>query len=302
MMHIPERSIERKEQILSKQKVLTPTKITWNKLKRNNLAIFGTIILIFLILLSIIAPIISPYGRDTVDLLNIESAPTAKHILGTDELGRDIFTRIIYGGQVSLSVGVFATLIQLTIGITLGAIAGYLGGITDKIIMRFVDIIMCFPFMVIAITIASILGPSIWNVMIIIGILGWPKIARIVRAEILSLKEREFIEAAKALGLDSKDIILKHIIHNIYAPIIVYGTLGIAQGILSEASLSFLGMGVKQPQPSWGNMLSAAQNMRVLQSEWWLWVPPGVLVFLTIISINFLGDGLRDALDPKIKA
>ena len=292
----------KEEEILSKQKVLTPAKITWNKLKRNKLAVFGTIILSLLILLSIIAPIISPYGRDTVDLLNIESVPTAKHILGTDELGRDIFTRIIYGGQVSLSVGVLATIIQLAIGITLGAIAGYFGGIADKIIMRFVDIIMCFPFMVIAITIASILGPSIWNVMIIIGILGWPKIARIVRAEILSLKEREFIEAAKALGLDSKDIILKHIIHNIYAPIIVYGTLGIAQGILSEASLSFLGMGVKQPQPSWGNMLSAAQNMRVLQSEWWLWVPPGLLVFLTIISINFLGDGLKDALDPKIKA
>lgn len=285
-----------------KGKVLTPSKIAWNKLKRNKLAVFGTIVLILLFLLSIVAPIISPYGRDTVDLLNIESAPTAKHILGTDELGRDIFTRLIYGGQVSLSVGVFATLIQLAIGITLGAIAGYFGGITDKIIMRFVDIVMCFPFLVIAITIASILGPSIWNVMIVIGILGWPKIARIVRAEILSLKEREFIEAAKALGLDSKDIILKHIIHNIYAPIIVYGTLGIAQGILSEASLSFLGLGVKQPQPSWGNMLSAAQNMRVLQSEWWLWIPPGLFVFLTIISINFLGDGLRDALDPKTKS
>ncbi|OOM82090.1 glutathione transport system permease protein GsiD [Clostridium puniceum] len=287
---------------VSREKALTPAKITWNKLKRNKLAVFGAVILSFLILLSVIAPIISPYGRDTVDLLNIESAPTAKHILGTDELGRDIFTRLIYGGQVSLSVGVLATLIQLGIGITLGAIAGYFGGITDKVIMRFVDIIMCFPFMVIAITIASILGPSIWNVMIIIGILGWPKIARIVRAEILSLKEREFIEAAKALGLDSREIILKHIIHNIYAPIIIYGTLGIAQGILSEASLSFLGMGVKQPQPSWGNMLSAAQNMRALQSEWWLWIPPGLLVFLTIISINFLGDGLRDALDPKTKS
>lgn len=286
---------------VTKNKVLTPSKIVWNKLKRNKLAVFGAIILILLVLLSIVAPIISHYGRDSVDLLNIESAPSANHILGTDELGRDIFVRLIYGGQVSLSVGVLATFIQLAIGITLGAVAGYFGGIRDKVIMRFVDIIMCFPFMVIAITIASILGPSIWNVMIIIGILGWPKIARIVRAEILSLKEREFIEAAKALGLDSKDIILKHIIHNIYAPIIVYGTLGIAQGILSEASLSFLGMGVKQPQPSWGNMLSAAQNMRVLQSEWWLWIPPGLLVFLTIISINFLGDGLRDALDPKTK-
>jgi peptide/nickel transport system permease protein len=287
---------------VSKEKVLTPSKIVWNKFKKNKLAVFGIIILVLLILLSIIAPIISPFGRDTIDLLNIESAPSISHILGTDELGRDVFTRLIYGGQVSLSVGVLATIIKLVIGITLGSIAGYFGGITDKVIMRFVDIIMCFPFLVIAITIASILGPSIWNVMIIIGILGWTGIARIVRAEILSLKEREFIEAAKALGLDSKDIILKHVVHNIYAPIIVYGTLGIAQGILSEASLSFLGMGVKQPQPSWGNMLSAAQNMRVLQSEWWLWIPPGLLVFLTIISINFLGDGLRDAFDPKLRS
>ncbi|AQR94096.1 oligopeptide ABC transporter permease [Clostridium saccharoperbutylacetonicum] len=287
---------------MAKEKVLSPAIIALKKLKRNKLAIFGSVVLIILILLAIIAPIISPYGRDTVDLLNIEAAPTAKHILGTDELGRDVFVRLIYGGQVSLSVGVVAIVIQLAIGITLGAIAGYLGGIADKIIMRLVDMVLCFPFLVIAITMASILGPSIWNVMIIIGILGWPKITRIVRAEILSLKEREFIEAAKALGLDSKDIILKHLIHNIYAPIIVYGTLGIAQGILYESFLSFLGMGVTQPQPSWGNMLTAAQNMRVLQSEWWLWIPPGVCVFLTIVSINFLGDGLRDALDPKIKA
>lgn len=287
---------------MTKEKVLSPARIALNKLKRNKLAIFGSVVLIILILLAIIAPIISPYGRDTVDLLNIESAPTAQHILGTDELGRDVFVRLIYGGQVSLSVGVVAIIIQLVIGIALGAIAGYFGGIADKVIMRLVDMVLCFPFLVIAITMASILGPSIWNVMIIIGILGWPKITRIVRAEILSLKEREFIEAAKALGLDSKDIILKHLIHNIYAPIIVYGTLGIAQGILYESFLSFLGMGVTQPQPSWGNMLTAAQNMRVLQSEWWLWIPPGLCVFLTIVSINFLGDGLRDALDPKIKA
>lgn len=286
---------------MAKGKVLSPARIAWNKLKRNKFAVFGAVILIILMLLAIIAPIISPYGRDTVDLLNIEAAPTAKHILGTDDLGRDVFVRLIYGGQVSLSVGIVAIIIQLAIGITLGAIAGYFSGIIDKIIMRFVDMVLCFPFLVIAITMASILGPSIWNVMIIIGILGWPKIARIVRAEILSLKEREFVEAARALGLDNKDIILRHLIHNIYAPIIVYGTLGIAQGILYESFLSFLGMGVTQPQPSWGNMLTAAQNMRVLQSEWWLWIPPGLCVFLTIVSINFLGDGLRDALDPKIK-
>lgn len=287
---------------MSKKKILTPSEIAWDKLKNNKLALFGFIVLIIIMLIALLAPVIAPYNRDAIDLLHIESAPSGKHILGTDDLGRDVFTRLIYGGRISLSVGVVATAIELIIGVTLGAISGYFGGWIDKIIMRLVDIIMCFPFMVIAITMASILGPSIWNVVIIIGVLGWTGITRIVRAEILSIKQREFIEAAKAIGLDSKDIILKHIIHNIYAPIIVYSTLGIASGILSEAALSFLGMGVKSPQPSWGNMLSAAQSMRVLQSEWWLWMPPGIMVFLTIISINFLGDGIRDALDPKLKA
>jgi peptide/nickel transport system permease protein len=287
---------------MSKDKTLTPSKIAWQKLKNNKLAIFGLSIIIVLIIVTLLAPIITSFDRDSVDLLNIESNPSGKHILGTDELGRDVFTRLIYGGRVSLSVGIVATMIELIIGITLGTISGYFGGAIDKIIMGLVDIIMCFPFMVIAITMASILCLSIWNVIIIIGILDWTKITRIVRAEVLAIKQREFIEAAKATGLNNKDIILKHIIHNIYAPIIVYGTLGIAHGILSEAGLSFLGLGVKQPQPSWGNMLSAAQNMRVLESEWWLWMPPGIMVFLTIISINFLGDGLRDALDPKLKA
>lgn len=284
------------------KKEISPGKIAWNRLKKNKLAIFGFAILAIFLILAVVAPAISPYNRDAVDLYMLEEAPKGDHFLGTDDIGRDVFTRLIYGGRISLGVGVAATTLQLIIGITLGAAAGYYGKWVDIIIMRLVDIIMCFPFFVIAISAAAIMGPSVWNVIIIIGALQWTNIARIVRAEILSLKQREFVEAARALGLNGREIITKHLLPNILAPIIVYATLGIANGILLEAGLSFLGLGVKQPQPSWGNMLSAAQSMRVLQNEWWLWLPPGAMVFLTVLSINFLGDGLRDALDPKLKS
>lgn len=166
--------------------------------------------------------------------------------------------------------------------------------------MRIVDTIMCFPFFVIAITVAALAGPSVWNVILIIGLLQWTGVARIVRAEILSIKQSEFIEAARAMGLNSFEIIINHLLPNTLSPVIVNATLAVAQGILMEAGLSFLGLGVKQPEPSWGNILSAAQSMRVLQYEWWLWIPAGVLVFLSVLSINFVGDGLRDALDPKM--
>jgi len=283
------------------EKGLSPWKLGLDRLKKNKLAMLGLIILFITIVVSIFAPIITGYDRDAIDTANSYKAPSAEHWLGTDELGRDTFTRLIYGGRISLSVGLVSTGISVVIGVLLGAIGGYHGGITDNIIMRVVDIFMCFPFFLIAIVIAAILGPSIWNVMIISGILSWTGIARIVRAEVLSLKQREFIEAAKALGLNSRDIIIKHIIPNIMAVIIVYATLGIARGIISEAGLSFLGLGVKPPTPSWGNMLASAQSMRSLRLHWWLWIPPGLMVFLTILSINFLGDGLRDALDPKLK-
>jgi len=283
------------------EKGLSLWKVGLERLRRNKLAMFGLTILLITITIAVLAPVITPYDRDAIDTANSYKAPSAEHWLGTDELGRDTFTRLIYGGRISLSVGLVSTGISVAIGVLLGAVGGYHGGIADMIIMRLVDIFMCFPFFLIAIVIASILGPSIWNVMIISGTLSWTYIARIVRAEVLSIKEREFIEAAKALGLNSKDIIVKHIIPNIVAPIIVYATLGIARGILSEASLSYLGLGVKPPTPSWGNMLSAAQSMRSLRMHWWLWIPPGLMVFLTILSINFLGDGLRDALDPKLK-
>jgi peptide/nickel transport system permease protein len=279
---------------------LSPWKVAIKKLKKNKLALFGLVFITILILVAAFASVISPYDRDFIDTAKIYGKPSMQHLLGTDELGRDVFTRMIYGTRVSMSVGIVSTVISMCIGVLLGAIAGYKGGIFDAVIMRLVDIFMCFPFFLIAIVIAAIMGPSIWNLMLISGILGWTRIARIVRAEVLSLKNKEFIEASRSLGLGSTKIIFKHIIPNTVAPIIVYATLGIAQGILSEAGLSYLGLGVKQPIPSWGNMLSAAQNFSTLVNQWWLWVPPGLMVFFSVLSINFLGDGLRDALDPRI--
>lgn len=276
-------------------------KINKDKFKKNKLAILGFIIIVMLVLLSVFAPIITKYDPNLPDLYNMNSAPSSTHILGTDEVGRDVFSRLLYGGRVSILVGISAMLVQLVLGVFLGTISGYYGGIVDKIIMRIIDIMMCFPFFVIAITIAAIVGPNIWNLIAIIGLLSWPGIARIVRAEILSLKEVDFIMAAKAMGLNSREIIVRQLIPNIISPIVVAATLSIADDILTEASLSFLGMGVRPPQPSWGNMLSSAQNITTLQSQWWLWIPAGILVILIVISINLVGDGLRDILDPKNK-
>lgn len=271
------------------------------KFLKNKLAVMGFIILTIFILAAIFAPFITSFDRDSIDLMKIESAPGASHILGTDELGRDVFTRLLYGGRISLGIALCAALIQLVIGVSLGCISGFYGKWVDNLIMRVVDIVMCFPFFVIAITIAALFGASVWNVILIIGCLQWTGVARIVRAQVLSLKQSEFIEAARAMGLNSFEIMSKHLLPNVLSPIIVNATLNVANGILMEAGISFLGLGVKQPQPSWGNMLSAAQSMRVLQYEWWLWIPAGLLVFLSVLSINFVGDGLRDALDPKMK-
>jgi peptide/nickel transport system permease protein len=291
--------VENSESIDSIQKGMSPWAIAKKKFKKSKLALFGLAIITILIIISFAAPLITPYERDVLDTSNAYQAPSKEHWLGTDDIGRDTFTRLVYGTRVSLSVGLVSTSIAVIIGVSLGALGGYYGGALDLIIMRIVDMFMCFPFFLIAIVMAAIMGPSIWNIMIISGLLSWTRIARIVRAEVLSIKEREFVEASKALGLNTPKIVIKHIIPNILAPVIVYATLGIAQGILSEAGLSYLGLGVKQPVPSWGNMLAAAQSLRSLNLHWWLWVPPGVMVLLTVLSINFLGDGLRDALDPK---
>ncbi len=277
------------------------TEISFRKFIRNKLAVAGIFVILILVLLSICAPMLTNYTVSETDLFNIKVAPNEAHILGTDDLGRDVFTRLLYGGRVSILVGIASMTVQLIIGVTLGAIAGYFGGIVEKIIMRIIDIIMCFPFFVIAVSVAAIVGPGVKNLIIIIGLLMWPNIARIVRAEILSLKENDYILAARAMGLSSFEIIRYHILPNIMSPVLVAATLAIANGILTEASLSFLGIGVKLPQPSWGNILIDAQNIGTLQREWWLWIPAGSLIILMVLSINFVGDGLRDALDPKIR-
>lgn len=270
-------------------------------MKKNKLILIGTSILTTLIIVSFIGPLFIKQDISSVDLYNISSPPSGEHLLGTDDLGRDVLARLLYGGRVSLLVGVFATMLQVMIGTILGVIAGYLGGAIDAIIMRIVDIVMCFPFFIVAIALAAIVGPSVVNLIIIIAILSWTDIARIVRAEVLSIKERDFIMASKAIGFNNLDIILKHIIPNVLSSILVATTLSMATAILMEASLSFLGMGVKPPMPSWGNMLTSAQNMRTLSSEWWLWIPPGFMIIISVLAINFLGEGLRRKLDPKRK-
>lgn len=294
-------NILKREEKAKEEKYVSLTEISFRKFKKNKLAVVGVFIILILMLLSVCAPLLTDYTISETDLFNIKMAPNSEHILGTDELGRDVFTRLIYGGRVSIVVGVASMTLQLVIGVIMGAIAGYFGGVAEKIIMRIIDIIMCFPFFVIAISVAAVVGPGVKNLIIIIGFLMWPNIARIVRAEILSLKENDYIMAAKAMGLSSFEIIKDHILPNIMSPILVASTLAIANGILTEASLSFLGIGVKLPQPSWGNMLIAAQNIGTLQREWWLWIPAGSLIILMVLSINFVGDGLRDALDPKTR-
>lgn len=276
-------------------------RVAWIRFKKNKLSVYAAAMLLFLILLAVAAPFITPYPRDQGVLSQRFSKPSAKHWLGTDDMGRDVLTRLIYGARASLAVGLVSTGISIAIGVTLGAISGYFGGLVDNLIMRLVDIFMCFPFFLMAIVMAAVLGPGIRTVMLVSGVLSWPGLARIVRAEVLAIKQREFVEAARALGLTPPSIIWRHILPNVFAVLVVYATLGIAGGILGEAGLSYLGLGVKAPQPSWGNMLHMAQNFTALTSYPWLWIAPGIMILLTVLSINVLGDGLRDALDPKLR-
>jgi peptide/nickel transport system permease protein len=219
--------------------------------------------------------------------------------LGTDTAGRDVYTRLLYAGRVSLTVGLVAVAIYTGIGVVLGVLAGYYGGWVDSVIMRVADMVLSFPSLIIIIVMVSLLGPSIYNVMLVIGALGWPPIARLVRGNFLSLRQQEFVVAAQAGGAKHRRIIFRHVLPNALAPVIVAASFGMAQAILLEAGLSFLGLGVQPPTPSWGNMLSDAQSVLVLRNMPWLWLPPGIMIAITVLSVNFIGDGLRDALDPR---
>ena len=271
----------------------------WRRFRRHRLALLGSTLLLLLVVASLGAPLIARQDPYAVDLRSYRKGPSKAHRLGTDSAGRDVLSRLLYAGRVSLSVGLVAVSIYAAIGILLGGFAGYYGGWVDSLIMRFADMVLSFPSLIVIITIVSILGPSIYNVMLVIGAMGWPPIARLVRGNFLSLREQEFVIAAESIGAPGLRIIFRHVLPNALAPVIVAASFGMAQAILLEAGLSFLGLGVQPPTPSWGNMLTDAQSINVLRSMIWLWLPPGAMIGITVLSINFIGDGLRDALDPR---
>jgi peptide/nickel transport system permease protein len=266
---------------------------------RNKLARFGLVTLSLLILLALFAPLISAYDPLKLNLSARNKPPSAEHWLGTDGNGRDVWTRVIYGGQVSLSVGIVAVSISTLIGVLVGSLSGFFGGRVDMILMRMTDIIMSFPTLIVVISFVAITGPSIYNSMIAIGVLGWPALARLVRSQFLYLREAEFVTAARALGARAPRLIIRHILPNTVGSIAVAVTFAVSDAILLEAALSFLGLGVQIPTPSWGNMLRDAQTLSILENRPWLWIPPGLAIMLAVLSINFIGDGLRDALDPR---
>ena len=273
----------------------------WRRFRRHRMAMIGAGILFVLVVSAVFAPIIATHDPYAIDLSSYREGPSSANYLGTDLAGRDMFSRLIYAGRVSLSVGLVAVSIYTAIGIILGALAGFYGGWVDSVVMRAADVFLSFPSLIIIITMASVLGPSIYNVMLAIGLLGWPPIARLLRGELLSLREREYAVAARAIGGSGKRVVFRHLFPNAMAPVIVAATFGIANAILLEAGLSFLGLGVQPPTASWGNMLTDAQSLTVLEGMPWLWLPPGVMIALAVLSINFIGDGLRDALDPYLQ-
>ena len=288
------------QSVESSVKPMTLRALVWRRYRRHTLALIGSGLLLTLIVVAVLAPQVTA-GRDPYinNLKHFRAPPDKAYPLGTDTLGRDVFCRLVYASRVSLSVGLVAVSIYLLIGTILGVTAGYVGGVVDSLIMRLADIILSFPMLMLIIVIVSVIGPSIYNVMVVIGFLGWPPVSRLVRGNVLSLREQEFVVAARASGVKDVHIAFRHILPNTIAEIVVAGTFGVANAILTEAGLSFLGLGVQPPMASWGNMLIDAQSLTILESMPWLWVPPGLMIALSVLSINFVGDGLRDALDPR---
>lgn len=273
----------------------------WRQLRKNRMAMVALVVLILLYLSMIFGPfIVDAVGYDYKEpyVGGRNEHPSTSHLFGTDHLGRDLFSRVLMGSRISLTIGLVAAAISVSIGIVVGSIAGYYGGWMDQFLMRLVDVVLCFPFLFLAITIVTILSPNFFNIILIIALLSWTGIARIVRANVLSLKEREFFVSARAIGASTSRLILRHLIPNTMAPVIVSATLQVAGAILAESGLSYLGLGVQPPTPSWGNILMGGKPY--LASNFGYTFFPGLMIFITVMCINFLGDGLRDALDPKI--
>lgn len=287
--------------------VIESTKIKTNnkpsllkKLVRNRLAAFGLIVILLLMITAIFAPLIAIYPPNQMDVTKSLLAPGVEgHLLGTDNYGRDIFSRLVYGARISMVVGIAAVLFGAVVGTLLGVVAGYFGGRLDSIIMRIMDGFSAFPFILLSITLMTVLGQGLFNVIIAIGVANIPGFARVVRGQVLSVKESEFIEVTRSLGAKHSRIIFHHILPNSFAPLIVYGTMSIAGAIISEASLSFLGLGVQPPTASWGSMLQEGKDFLVLSPH--MATIPGIAILITVVGINLFGDGLRDALDPKMK-
>lgn len=280
----------------------------WRALRQNRLAMFCLILLMIMAVWCIVGPYYSPWRDDVTDALMINKAPNAEHWLGTDFLGRDVYTRLLLAGRISLIIGMLTMLLSVTLGYLMGAVSGYVGGITDKIIMRFADLVMTIPSLPLLIVMGAMLSEldfspdsRVYMVIVMLSLLEWPKLARLVRGQILSLRERDFMLATQVLGLSSRRRLFGHLLPNTVPILVVMATMAVANAILSESALSYLGLGVVPPTPSWGNMMDAANSLIDFQRRPWLWMPPGVAIFITVIAINVLGDGLRDALDPKMK-
>ena len=272
--------------------------VVWQRLRHNRMALVGGLIVLTMFLMAAAASF-SSVDPAAIDVGQSLLPPSMAHPFGTDDLGREVFVRMLYGARISLLVGFVAVGISTVIGIVLGALAGYYGSWVDALVMRFVDIMLCFPTFFLILAVIAFLDPSIWNIMIVIGLTSWMGVARLIRAEFLSLRQRDFVLAAQALGASDLRLIFRHILPNAMSPVLVSATLGVAGAILTESALSFLGIGVQPPTPSWGNMLIIGKQ--TLGSAWWLSVIPGMAILITVLGYNLLGEGVRDALDPRLK-
>jgi peptide/nickel transport system permease protein len=271
--------------------------VFWPRLKRNRLAMAGLLVVAALFLASLLAPLIAPYNPSDINAWQVLSSPSWSHWFGTDELGRDVFSRVLFGARISLKVGFVAIGIAVVLGSAVGLAAGYYGGWLDTLLMRSVDIMLCFPAFFLILAIITFLEPSIWYIMAVIGLTGWMGVARLVRAEVLAIREMDYILAARCIGCSDLRIILRHILPNALSPVLVAATLGVAGAILTESALSFLGIGVQPPTPSWGNILTSGKDY--IEFAWWLSLFPGLAILITVLAYNLLGEGIRDALDPR---
>jgi peptide/nickel transport system permease protein len=271
----------------------------WRALAKNRLALIGGAVVLVLAIMAVGAPLLAPHDPNKPDVKRILDSPSSRHWLGTDQIGRDVLSRMLYGARVSLAVGFVSVGIATAIGIALGAAAGYHGGIIDASVMRLVDLMLVFPRFFLLLAVLAFLKPSIWTIMAVIGLTGWMGVARLVRAEFLALKEREFVVWSQSIGASALRIIWRHILPNAMAPVLVAMTLGIPAAILTESGLSFLGLGVRPPYATWGNILN--EGKEVIELAWWLSVYPGLAILVTVLSYNLLGEGIRDALDPRLR-